>query len=119
MKRTDVAGVDYDDIEAQPDETVSRFRRRWLSKKHLGIDASFVSLHCVKDGAGKPSEAEDQAALSKERLLSDPSVTLRVAGVTNGCWLLARFAVPPTGSPGARARPKRSFHTSGRTLTGV
>ena len=93
MKRTDVDGAQYADISAQPDETVSQFKRRWVADKKLGIDASLVSLHCVlKERPGKPTDAEEQAALSKERLLSDPSVTLRAAGMTDGCWLLALFA---------------------------
>ena len=93
VKRTDVDGAQYTDIAAQPDETVAQFKRRWVADKRLGIDVSLVSLHWVlKERPGKPTHAEEQAALCKERLLSDPSVTLRSAGVTDGCWLLALFA---------------------------
>ena len=41
---------------------------------------------------GRPTDEEEEAALSKEHLMNDPSLTLRAAGVTDGCWLLARFA---------------------------
>ena len=93
MKRTDVDGAQYADVAAEPNETVAQFKRRWVADKRLGIDVSLVSLHWVlKERPGKPTDAEEQAALCKERLLSDPSVTLRSAGVTDGCWLLALFA---------------------------
>ena len=93
MKRTDVGGARYDYISAKPEDTVARFTRRWVAgDKRLGIDPSLVTLRLVKAGPGVPTDAEDAAALSEDRLLRDPSVTLRAAGVTNGCWLLAVFA---------------------------
>jgi len=59
----------------------------------LASTSRLVSLHCVlKERPGKPTDAEELAALSRERLLSDPSVTLRAAGVTDSSWLLALFA---------------------------
>ena len=92
MKATDVDGAQYADVSAQPGETVAQFKRCWAAAEQLDVRLSLVSMHLVKAGPGKPTDAEEQAALSGQRLLSDPSATLRAAGVTDGCWLLAVFA---------------------------
>jgi hypothetical protein len=89
VKRTDVAGARYAEIEGVDSSlTVSKLIARWLSDKKLDTDPSLVTLRLVKRGPGKPdASVEEQAAL-----LDDPRLTLREAGLADGSSLLALFA---------------------------
>jgi len=98
IKRRDVEEADYSAVDGlSPELTVDELKRRWVADKKLDLDSSLVKLYRVKDSPGKPTDTEDLAALIKERLLHDPSLTLFDAGVRDRCWLLAEF-VQVTGA---------------------
>jgi hypothetical protein len=89
VKRTDVQGARYDEVEeVDPALTLSKFIARWVSKKRPELDPSLVTLRLVKCGAGVP----DAALESASNLLSDPSMSLSDAGLAPTSWLLANFA---------------------------
>jgi hypothetical protein len=98
IKRRDVEEADYSAVDGlSPELTVDELKRRWVADKKLDLDSSLVKLYRVKDSPGKPTYTEDLAALIKERLLHDPSMTLFNAGVRDRCWLLGEF-VKVTGA---------------------
>ena len=95
LKRTDVDGARYAEIEGVDSSlTVSKLIARWVSDEKLDVRPSLVTLRLVKRGPGVPTAAEE----SNSTLLSDPSATLRGAGVADGTWLLACFAGAPPGA---------------------
>ena len=97
VKATDNPGAQYDDKAASPSETVAQFKRRWAAAKRPGLDPSLMSLRLVKRSSGVPSDQEDADALGLPMsLLADPSQTLAEAGVSDGSWLLALCAAPPS-----------------------
>ena len=110
VRRTDIEDADYSAVGGlNPELTVDELKRRWLVEEKLELARSLVKLYRVKESPGKPTDAEDKAALIRERHLSDPSLTLLAAGLTDRCWLLASFAkgaadgraaaAPASGSP--------------------
>ena len=92
VKRDGVDCAQYDEIVARLGETVSQFKRRWLADKRLELDPGLVTLLLVRGAPPRhlPSETQEAQAL----LLANPALTLREAGVADGCWLLARL--PPS-----------------------
>jgi hypothetical protein len=91
----------YNGIEdVDPQQLVSRLKKRWLRDKKLDVDPSHVTLWLVKRGAGLPDATEEAAAA----LLDDPSATLHAAGLAPTTWLLAVFA--GEGARRAHARPR-------------
>jgi hypothetical protein len=89
VKRMDVADAQYVEVEnVDLQQTVSKFKARWLAQAKLDVDPSLVTLRLVKCGARKP-EIVDEA---KAEVLDDPRLTLAAAGLTDGCSLLAFVA---------------------------
>ena len=89
MKRTDVPGARYADVEnVDPRTTLSKFIARWVAERKLGCDESLVSLRLVPcNGEEEPTQEQDAAAT-----VLPPRKTLAQAGVADGAWLLAVFA---------------------------
>jgi hypothetical protein len=86
VKRTDVPGAQYAEVEGVDlQQTVSKFKARWVAQAKLDVDPSLVTLRLVKCGARNP-EVEDEA---KADVLDDPRLTLAAAGLIDGCSLLA------------------------------
>lgn len=82
-------------VDAQQ-TTVEDVKERWAKQALLDVrDLARVTLRLAKCGAGKPSAAEEVAAVE----LDDPSLTLVDAGITGTTWLLADTA-------GACPRPR-------------
>jgi hypothetical protein len=85
----DVAGAQYAEVEdVELQQTVSKFKARWVVQAKLDVDPSLVTLRLVACGARKPSTAEEAAAVE----LDDPSLSLAEARVTSTAWLLAFVA---------------------------
>ena len=85
----DVPGAQYAEVEVVDlQQTVSKFKARWVAQAKLDVDPSLVTLRLVACGARKPSAAEEAAAAE----LDDPRLTLAEAGVLDGCSLLAFVA---------------------------
>jgi hypothetical protein len=95
VKRTDVAGARYAEIEGVDSSlTVSKLIARWLSDKKLDDDPSLVTLRLVTCAPGAdPTEAQERAATALS-----PRLTLREAGVADGGSLLADFAAVQASS---------------------
>ena len=84
----DIAGAQYVAVKGVDlQQTVSKFKARWLAQAKLDVDPALVTLRLVKGGAFKPKVAEEDA-----ETLDDPRLTLADAGLTNGCSLLACVA---------------------------
>ena len=90
VKRMDVAGAQFVEVEnVDLEQTVSKFKARWLAQAKLDVDPSLVTLRLVKCGARKPA-VDDEAEAD---VLDDPRLTLASAGLTDGCSLLAFVAI--------------------------
>ena len=89
VKRTDVAGARYAEIEGVDSSlTVSKLIARWVSDEKLDVRPSLVTLRLVLCAPGNdPSEAQEQTAT-----VLSPRHTLREAGLADGSSLLALFA---------------------------
>ena len=89
MKRTDVTGAQYVEVEnVDLEQTVSKFKARWLAQAKLDVDPSLVTLRLVKSSAAEPSPGEEAIAKNNGEGLG-PRLTLAEAGIKNGCSLLA------------------------------
>jgi hypothetical protein len=85
----DVAGAQYVDVEkVDMEQTVSKFKSRWVAQAKLDVDPSLVSLRLVKCGLRKPSAEEEKQAVE----LDDPSLNLADSNITETAWLLAFIA---------------------------
>ena len=83
------AGAQYAEVEdVDPQLTVSKFKARWAAQEELKVRSSLIMLRLAKCGTGKPTTAEEAAAVE----LDDPSLTLAAAGVTGTSWMLAKVA---------------------------
>jgi hypothetical protein len=105
-----VGSAQYDDIEdVYPQQLVSTFKKRWLSRKKAEDDPSLVTLRLVKRGPGVPCATEEADAEVLE-----PRLTLLAAGLTHGSSLLAVFAaaLPATTSPPPRPRFVQLLHAA-------
>jgi hypothetical protein len=105
VKRTDVEGARYDEIESLDSSlTVSKLIARWVSDEKLDVRPSLVTLRLVACAPGDdPSEEQERAttALSPRR-------TLREAGVVDGSSLLVDFCQPQGhGAAGACCMRRR------------
>ena len=86
VKPRDVAGAQYAEVEdVDLQQTVSKFKARWMAQAKLDVDPSLVTLRLVACGARTPSAAEEAEAA----VLDDPRLTLAAVGVNAGCSLLA------------------------------
>ena len=88
VKPRDVAGARYvavKDVDLL--QTVDDFIARWMAQAKLDVDPSRVTLRLVRC-AGEEPTAEEEAAAT----VLSPRRTLREAGVTAGCSLLAFVA---------------------------
>ena len=85
----DVTGASYGEVESVDlQQTVSKFKARWVAQAKLDVDPSLVTLRRVKCGAGKPTPKQE----AKAKVLDDPSLTLAEAKVTGTAWLSAFVA---------------------------
>ena len=97
VKRMDVADAQYVEVEdLDLEQTVSKFKARWVAQAKLDVDPSLVTLRLLKCGTGKPTPSQE----AKAKALDDPRLTLAGAGFTDGCSLLAfttksAFSAPP------------------------
>ena len=81
----DVPGAQYGAVkDVNVLQTVDDFTARWVAQAKLDVDPSMVTLRLVRCAGEEPTAEEEAAAtaLSSRR-------TLRNAGVTAGCSLLA------------------------------
>jgi hypothetical protein len=84
----DVAGAQYVALKrVDLQETVDDFKARWVVEEGLTVRPSLVTLRLVRC-AGEEPTAEEEAAAT----VLSPRRTLRNAGVTAGCSLLAYVA---------------------------
>ena len=96
VKRMDVADAQYVEVEnLDLEQTVSKFKARWVAQAKLDVDPSLVTLRLVKSSEAEPKPEEE--AIAKELR---PRLTLAAAGLTDGCSLLAfttksAFSAPP------------------------
>jgi len=89
VKRTDVPGAQYAKIEGVDlQQTVSKFKARWVAQAKLDIDPSLAPLRLVQCGSNTPTFEDEPAAA----VLDNPRLTLNAAGITDGCSLLAFVA---------------------------
>ena len=89
VKRKDVADAQYVEVEnVDLEQTVSKFKTRWLAQEQLDVRPSLVTLRLVKRGAGKPTAKQE----AKAKVLDDPSLSLAEVKVTGTAWLLAFVA---------------------------
>ena len=96
VKRMDVVGAQYVDVESVDlEQTVSKFKSRWVAQAKLDVDPSLVTLRLVKCSARKPSAEEEKQAVE----LDDPRLSLADADITDGCSLLAFIASSAPRSP--------------------
>ncbi len=113
VKRMDVADAQYVEVEnLDLEQTVSKFKARWVAQEQLDVRPSLVTLRLVKCGARKPTPAQE----AKAKLLDDPSLSLAEVKVTDTAWLLAfvagtlrprcASALPP--ADGTRSRDPRA-----------
>ena len=85
----DIAGAQYVEVEnVDLEQSVSKFKARWVAQEQLDVRPSLVTLQLVKCGAGKPTTKQE----GKAKVLDDPSLSLAEAKVTGTAWLLAFFA---------------------------
>ena len=88
VKRMDVADAQYVEVEnVDLQQTVSKFKARWVAQEQLDVRPSLVTLRLVKSSEAEPKPEEE--AIAKELR---PRLTLAAAGLTDGCSLLAFFA---------------------------
>jgi hypothetical protein len=86
VKRMDVADAQYVEVEnLDLEQTVSKFKARWVAQEQLDVRPSLVTLRLVKCGSGKPTPKQE----AKAKVLDDPSLSLAEAKVTGTAWLLA------------------------------
>ena len=88
VKSSGVAGAQYADVkDVDLQQSVSDFKARWVAQEQLDVRPSRVTLRLVRCAGEEPTVEEEAAAtvLSSRR-------TLRDAGVTAGCSLLAYVA---------------------------
>ncbi len=108
VKRMDVAGAQYVEVEnVDLQQTVSKFKARWMTQAKLDLDPSLVTLRLVKCGERKPNGGYEAQA----EVLDDPSLSLAAAGVADAAWLLAHLA--GVGTPAA-APPARLLTVASR-----
>ena len=89
VKRMDVAGAQFVEVEnVDLEQTVSKFKARWVAQAKLDVDPSLVTLRLVECGARKPTPTQEAEA----EVLDDPRLTLAGAGITDSCSLLAFVA---------------------------
>jgi hypothetical protein len=89
VKRTDWKKAQYSAVHGVDlQQTVDDFKACWVRDKQLGVDPSLLTLRLVKCGRGAPDAAAEDAS----SVLSDPSLSLREAGLQPTSWLLADFA---------------------------
>jgi len=99
VKPLDIAGARYVEVEdVDLQQSVSKFIARWMAQAKLDVDPSRVTLRLVRCAGEEPTAMEEAAAT-----VLSPRRTLREAGVTAGCSLLAVVA----GALGA-VRPRVS-----------
>jgi hypothetical protein len=85
VKRMDVADAQYVEVEnVDLQQTVSKFKARWVAQEQLDVRPSLVTLRLVKSSEAEPKPEEE--AIAKELR---PRLTLAAAGLTDGCSLLA------------------------------
>ena len=85
-RRSDVPGTQYVEVEnVDLQQTVSKFKARWMTQAKLDVDPSLVTLRLVKCGARKPTAKQE----AKAKVLDDPRLTLAEAGLADGCSMLA------------------------------
>ena len=87
--------AEVEDVDLQ--QTVSKFKARWVAQAKLDVDPSLVTLRLVARGARKPTAKQE----AKAKELDDPRLSLADAGVTDGCSLLAFVAGAHACSPRA------------------
>ena len=88
VKPLDIAGARYAEVEdVDLQQTVSKFIARWMAQAKLDVDPSRVTLRLVRCAGEEPTAMEEAAAT-----VLSPRRTLREAGVTAGCSLLAFVA---------------------------
>ena len=86
VKRTDVPGAQYAEVEGVDlQQTVSKFKARWVAQAKLDVDPSLVTMRLVKCGTRKPEVVDEAVAV----VLDDPRLTLAAVGITEGSSLLA------------------------------
>ena len=84
----DVVGAQYTDVKAVDlQQSLSDFKARWVAQEKLDVRPSLVTLRLVRCAGEEPTEEEEAAAT-----VLSPRRTLRDAGVTAGCSLLAFVA---------------------------
>ncbi len=104
MKRKDRTNAEYDDFEdVDPQQWVSKLKKRFLSHRKLDVDPSQVSLRLVCF-AGEEPTAEEEAAAT----LLNPRCTLRAAGVADGSSLLVIVAGTLAGARATESGTQRS-----------
>jgi hypothetical protein len=107
VKRTDVAGAQYDFCKnVDPQQLVAEFIARWIAQEKLDVSRSLVTLRLVKCADSEPTVEEEADA---EQLR--PRLTLAAAGVTDGCSLLLAYV-----ETGARAVSNHACCTHANTL---
>jgi hypothetical protein len=113
VKRTDVPGARYADVEnVDPRTTLSKFIARWVAERKLGCDESLVSLRLVPcTGEEEPTQEQDAAAT-----VLPPRKTLAQAGVADGSWLLAVLVGSPPVFGGIRLLSKETVQLAQRSL---
>jgi len=122
VKRMDVADAQYVEVEnLDLEQTVSKFKARWVADEKLDVRPSLVTLRLVKRGAGKPTPKQE----AKAKVLDDPSLSLAEVKVTGTAWLLAfvagtlhprcASALPP--ADGTRSRDGRGRATRSVSLS--
>ena len=100
VKRMDVTGAQYVEVEnVDLEQTVSKFKARWVAQAKLDVDPSLVTLRLVESSGAEPTPDEEAIAKNKAEDLR-PRLTLAKAGLTDGCSLLAfisksAFSEPP------------------------
>ena len=88
VKRMDVAGAQYVDVgNVDLEQTVSKFKSRWVAQAKLDVDPSLVSLRLVNAAGVDPTADEEKQAVELR-----PRLSLAAAGITDGCSLLAFIA---------------------------
>ena len=109
VKRTDVTGVQYVEVEnVDLEQTVSKFKARWIAQEQLDVRPSLVTLRLVESSGAEPTPDEEEIAKNKAKELS-PRLTLAKAGLTDGCSLLAFVA----GNKSSEERLAMSASTQG------
>ena len=93
VKRMDVAGAQYVDVEnVDLEQTVSKFKARWVAQEKLDAAPSLVTLRLVNAAGVDPTADEEKQAVELR-----PRLSLAEAGITDGCSLLAYVAGAVSG----------------------